>query len=161
MDADVAETVKSVGEEQYKHFKEERLKKCTKPITDVIPKNKLPFFSRPPVKAPSKKQFQLAALKSDFSLFSRLYASCQACDGDLDKFFSHENQAAPPSLSEGGRMQLEAKSDLLSCIIQQEASSLTMYPSHWCRFLRWCLCPGTAKTFQDYAENIFVPYVAS
>ena len=53
MDAAVVETVKkmkSVGEEQYKHFKEERLEKCTKPITDVIPKKKLPLFSRPPVK---------------------------------------------------------------------------------------------------------------
>ena len=121
MDAVVAEAVKSVGEEQYKHFKEGRLEKCTKPISDVIPKNKLPLFSPPHVKTPSKKQFQLAALKSDFSLFSRLYVSCQLCDGDLDKFFSHENQAAQPLLSEGGRMQLEAKSDLLRCIIQQEA----------------------------------------
>ena len=98
MDAAVAETVKkvkSVGEEQYKHFKEERLEKCTKPIIDVILKNKLPLFSRPPVKTSSKKQFQLATLKSDFSLFSRLYRSCQTRDRDLEKFFSYENQAAP------------------------------------------------------------------
>ena len=62
-------------------------------------------------------------------------------------------------------MRLGAKSDLLRCIIQQEASTLTT-PAIDAAFLDGAcavqmLSSDTAKTFQDYAENIFVPYVAS
>ena len=59
MDVAVADTVrkvKSLGEEQYKKFVEERLKLCTKPVTETLPKNKLPLFSRPPVKTQSKQK---------------------------------------------------------------------------------------------------------
>ena len=55
---------------------------------------------------------QVAALKNDCALFSRLYVSCQTRDGDLDTFFTHENQAAPPSLSVGGKLRLGTKADL-------------------------------------------------
>ena len=68
-------------------------------------------------------------------------------------------------MSEDGRMRLGAKSGHLRCIIQQKASTLTT-PAIDAAFLV-CACvvqmlsSDTAKTFQDYAENIFVPYVAS
>ena len=97
MDAQVAETVRRIetlGEEQYTEYVTERLEECTTPITQTIPKSKLPLFSRPPVKSKSRHKEQLAALKSDCGLFSRLYISCQTRDGDMDNFFSHENQAA-------------------------------------------------------------------
>ena len=100
MDTPMAETVRkieSLGEEQYTKCVEERLELCTKPVTETLPKNKLPLFSRPQTKTQSKQQIQLAAVKSDCSLFSRLYIACQTRDGDLDQFFCHENQAAPPA----------------------------------------------------------------
>ena len=49
METPVAETVRkieSLGEEQYTKSVEERLELCTKPVTDTLPKNKLPLFSR-------------------------------------------------------------------------------------------------------------------
>ncbi len=101
MDTQVAETVKRIetlGKEQYTNFVTERLEKCTTPVTQTIPKNNLPLFSRPPIKSTSKQNDQHAALKSDCGLFSRLYISCQTRDGDMDNFFPHENQAAPPAL---------------------------------------------------------------
>jgi hypothetical protein len=61
MDASVADTVRkvqSLGEEQYKSFLDERLDHPTKPIKDTLPKNKLPLFSRPPVKTQSKQRMQ-------------------------------------------------------------------------------------------------------
>ena len=64
----------------------------------------------------SKHKKQLAALKSDCGLFSRLYISCQTRDGDMNNFFSHENQAAPPALSTGGKIRLGVKADLLRCL---------------------------------------------
>ena len=99
VDKEVAETVRNietVGEEQYTKFLTERLEKCETPITETIRKNNMPLFSRPPIKTQSKQKAQLSALNNDCGLFSRLYISCQTRDGDIDNFFSHENQAAPP-----------------------------------------------------------------
>ena len=97
VDASVEETVRNaetLGKEQYEVFVDERLIQGKIPITEVISKNKLPLFSRPPVKRPSMQKMKIASLKSDCALFSRLYVACQTRDEDLDKFFTHENQAA-------------------------------------------------------------------
>ena len=37
-------------------------------------------------------------------------------DGDLDDFFSHENQGSPPSLSDCGRIRSGSKCDLIQCM---------------------------------------------
>ena len=119
MDTAVAETVRkfeTLGEGQYKAFVDERLDLCTKSVTEILSKNKLPLFYWPPVKTQSKQKKQLVALKSDCGLFSRLCISCQTRDGDLDQFFSHENHAAPPSLSKGGKLRHGVKADLLHCL---------------------------------------------
>ena len=108
MDDAVAETVRNIehlGKNQYEKFVTERLVLCTKPVTETLSRNKLPLFSRPPIKMHSKQKAQIAALKSDCGLFSRLYISCQTRAGDLKQFFSHENQASPPSLSIGGKLR--------------------------------------------------------
>ena len=177
MDASVADTVRkvqSLGEEQYKKFVNERLDQPTKPVTDIIPKNKLPLFSRPPVKTQSRQKMQLSALKSDCNLFSRLYVSCQTRDGDLDQFFTHENQAAPPSLSLGSKMRLGNKADLLHCLESVVPDSPASHEADYvpdiavvdavfldAAAIIQILSPGTAKTFQDYANSVFVPYVLS
>ena len=72
MDTQVAETVRKIdtlGKEHYTEFVTERLEKCTTPVTQTTPMNKWPLFSRPLVKSKSKHKKQLAALKSDYSLF--------------------------------------------------------------------------------------------
>ena len=51
--------VETIGQEQYSKFVDERLSKCVTPVRDPLPKNKLPLFSRPAVKAPSKGKMQL------------------------------------------------------------------------------------------------------
>ena len=70
--AEIVRRIETLGEEQYTKFVRERLEQCTTPITQTLPKNKLPLFSRPPVKIKSKQKAQLAALKSDCGLFLRL-----------------------------------------------------------------------------------------
>lgn len=117
--ADTVRKVESLGTQQYKTFVEERLEQRTKPVTDTLPKNKMPLFSHLPVKTQSKQKIKLEALKCDCNLFSRLYVSCQIRDGNPDQFFSHENQAAPPSLSQGGKMRLGTKADLLHGMMTQ------------------------------------------
>ena len=82
--------VETIGQEQYSKFVDERLSMCVTPVSDPLPKNKLPIFSRPAVKAPSKGKLQLQSMKSDCNLFSRPYLACQAIYGDVDHFFSQK-----------------------------------------------------------------------
>ena len=42
--------------------------------------------------------------------------SCQVRDGNLDTFFSHENQDFLPSLSTYGDIRTGTKSDILLCL---------------------------------------------
>ena len=102
---------------------------------------------------------QVAALKNDCNLFSRLYVSCQTRDGGLDSFFAHENQAAPPSLSLGGKLRLGTKADLLCC--PELGVKVTDTPAVFnAKFFGGAavvqmLNPGTARTFQDYFDMVF------
>ena len=51
--------------------------------------------------------------KLNVSLFCLLYVSCQARDGNLDTFFSHENQDFSPLVSTYGDIRTGTKSDIL------------------------------------------------
>ena len=105
---------------------------------------------------------QVTALKNDCNLFSRLYIACQTRDGDLDTFFTHENQSTPPSLSLGGKIRLGTKADLLHCLELKETHNTPVVNA---KFFDGAavvnmLHPGTAKTFQDYAA-VFTSYISS
>ena len=70
-------------------------------------KIKLTLFSSPPTtKEKSSDKLKIASLKSNCSLFSSLYVSCQVRDGDLEGFFGHENQSFPPSYLSMGSSDL-------------------------------------------------------
>ena len=164
MDAQVAETVRTIetlGEEQYTEYVT-GLEECTTHITQRIPKNKLPLFSRPPVKSKSKYKEQLAALKSDCDLFSRLYISCQTRDGDMNNFFSHKNLATPPAPSTGGKLRFGVKADLLRCLesdLLEESMSngalTTDEPILDGAAVVQMLNPSTSRKFQEYGESVF------
>ena len=113
---DTLRQIKSLGQEQYDTYVNERLVNQTKPITDPIKRNNLLLFSRPPVREKSRAQLQRSSLKNDCSLFSRLYIASQIRSGDLDQFFQHENQAYPPALSQMGKLRTGTKSDLVGCL---------------------------------------------
>ena len=59
--------------------------------------------------------------------------SCQVRSGDLDGLFSHENQVTLPSLVDAN--------------LFNGAAVVLM------------LKPGTVKSFQEYADKVFLPYV--
>ena len=94
--------VETLGKAQFKSYMDTRVLNNDIPISDTIAKNKLHIFKCPKARKTSKKETQLKAARNDAALFSRLFIACQNRDGDLEQFFSHENQAAPPSLSENG-----------------------------------------------------------
>ena len=82
------EKIERICEEQFNLYVTDRLVDRKIPVTDILTKNKLPLFSRQPVKTPSRQSRQMESLKNECYLFSRLYISCQTR--------AHENQPAPP-----------------------------------------------------------------
>ena len=160
--------IEEIGRQQYEVYVTERLSNRTKAITEPIKRNSLPLFSRPSARQKSKSQQQLSSLKNDCSLFSRLYIASQMREGDLDEFFAHENQANPPSLSNMGNLRGGTKSVLVGCLEELlfDSDSETMTPTPEVIILDGpaivnMLRPGTAKTFADYAHEVFTPYVMS
>ena len=116
--------IEKLGLEKYNTFLKERLVERVKPLDDTISKNMFHFFSTPKKRKKTKAQQMMTEVKSDRNLFSRLYVACQVRDGNLEEFFSHENQSCPPSLSDGGKLRLGKKPDCL----EDEIQSLML----WC-----------------------------
>lgn len=165
--SDAMKEIEELGLDQYEAYVEERLVKQTKTIADPIKRNNLHLFSRPPVHRKSSKQLQLSSLKNDCSLFSRLYIASQTRNGDLDDFFSHENQVRPPVLSKMGIVRDGNKSELLHCLEELVPLEESL-PSPRVEVLILdgaaivnMLKPVNSKTFQDYANKVFLPYIQS
>lgn len=123
-----------IGMKQCDTFIKEQLIERKTPLCEPITRNKLSFFETPTKKS-SKAQQQLSLMKSDCSLFSRLFITCQIRNGDLDEFFKHENQACPISITEDGHLRLPwQKFNLAPCSVcrvyqlQWEAGSLIPWP---------------------------------
>ena len=162
-DSAVADTVfliEKLGLDHYETYMNEWLVTQTVRISDPIKRNNLYLFCQPPARGKSSKQLQLSSLKSNCSLFSRLYIASQTCNGDLDEFFKHENQAYPPSLSLMGVLRTGMKSDLLHSLmdlapVNENVSGPTVQ-------VNICdnaaiinmLQPETVKTFQNYATDV-------
>jgi len=161
------EAVKSVhraeelGVQQYQAFQEERLVNCSKHPGELIKKNKLQLFGQPPARNKSKSKFQ--SLKSDCSLFSRMYFACQSRGGDLNEFFRQKNQRCSPSLSQDGKLRHGKKSDLLDCLTSSveyitdapESDAIILDGAVLVNMLK----PTACKTFNDYATKVFLPYI--
>ena len=102
-------------------------------------------------------------MKCDVELFARLYISCQTHDGNLEEFFQHKNQACPPALSVAGRLHQGTKSDMLVCLdyfseAQSEAPKVSTVVINGAAIVQM-LKPGAAETFEQYAHQVFLPYI--
>jgi hypothetical protein len=114
----------------------------------------------------SKAKEQLLSVKRDRNLFHTLFITCQVCDIDLERFFQHENQVYPPSLSDSGNMRLGSKSDILQCLenlisqtydIQNTQPNVNMLVNDGAAMVHM-IKPGVADTFNEYASKL-VEYV--
>ena len=155
--------IEKKGHYQYDSFVTDRLVERTSPVSDTISKNSMPLFNRPFKGTPSKATQMITSLKSDCALFSRLYIACQTRDGDLDNFFKHENHAYPPFLSQLGKLRFGTKADLTDCL-EKLCTSKGAAPVIDVIILDGAaiinmLKPVGAKTFQDYAMLVFLPYI--
>ena len=157
--------IEALGCQHYDNFVSERLVERTIPIYDVMKKNNIHLFNTPHKRQKTKTSELVLSLKSDRNLFSRLYVASQFRDGNLDEFFSHENQPCPPSLSDRGKLKLGIKSDIVRCLedVIEEQDDTT--PSVEVVVLDGpaivhMLKPAAARTFREYAQDVFLPYVS-
>ena len=155
--------VEALANALYQQYKSEVLTNRTASIHNSIKRNSLALFRSPRPKPKSKSSQKLATYRSNTSLFGRLYIANQHRDGDPATFFSHENQATPPSLSDFGKIRIGRKSLLLSCL--ETTNNQPLHPNQFdCRILDGAavvhfLKSDTASTFADYSDKIFVPFV--
>ncbi|KAG1681932.1 Solute carrier family 22 member 4 [Nymphon striatum] len=156
---------KKIGQEQFEAFTKECLFDRTKAVYDPIHRNNLKVFRTSTPRNQSKGQQQLVSVKNDRELFARLYIGCQTRGGNLEQFFCHENQACPPALSDCGGLCTGTKSDLLTCL-EDVFEANTETPPTTCIVLDGAaivqmLKPATSKSFEEYAQHIFIPYIST
>ena len=156
-------TLEYIGTKQYQEFVKCVLEECSISIRDPIKKNSLAVFKQSQIKATSKQGKKIKILQNNVALFGQLFISMQSRDSDLKEFFSHEIQTFPPSLSDFGKLHLpNNKSELLKCI----QSPTQPEPPTFCdcrvmdgaAIVHFLPTTGVA-TFNDYAENVFIPYL--
>ena len=153
--------IESIGKGQYELFIKERLTERSKPIDDSISRNNFPFWKPGSKSSTSKEKMKLKSVETDCQLFWKPYIGCQSRDGDLDDFFSDENQGSPRSLSDCERIRSGSKCDLLQCkdkLVGTEEfhkSSVVVFDGVFCVQM---LKPQFCKTFMEYSE-VFLPYI--
>lgn len=164
MDEAVSQSLKSmkdIGLEKSQPFVKERFIDKTKSINEPISKNNIVLFSQK--KQVTKTKSQVTVLREDCNLFSRLYIACQSRDGNLDEFFRHEKQPWPPSLFKDGVVRSGSKADLLSCLETQAQRPADAPQADVAIFdgavVVQMLSPLDCKTFQEYIDRRFVPYI--
>ena len=163
LDESVVNTVRevcSLGKDQYAKYCKEVISDCTQSIHEPIKKIALPLFSRP--KPKKKKAAKISLLKSDVILFSHLYIVMQHRSSDMSTFFSHENHLFSPSLSDGRKLRLVKKPDLLNILTKDTQNN----PPD---FIDVKLLDGAAVvhflptagivTFDEYARQVFIPHI--
>ena len=167
-DKSVVATVRTIegrGRAQYDKFVQDVIKELTVSIHSPIKKNAFPLFQRQGSRSTRKAAKKFSVLKSDCTLFSRLYIANQHRNGDLHEFLKYENLPFPPSLSEYWKMRFCKKSDLLVCL-EPLGPSLDPPTTHDVKFfdgaaLVRALTLATSATFSKYAEKVFIPFVVS
>jgi len=169
MGEDIVETVNEIerlGKSQAETFITERIVERSCPIDAPIKKNKLQLFS---TASKSSRQATSRAekkdLQKDVKLFAQLYISTQVRGGDIQELFNHETRKEPPALAKDGEIRGGVKADLLSCL-KSEITTTQVEPKVEATVLEGSVLvniatPGKAKTFYDYASNVFFPMVRS
>ena len=104
----------------------------------------------------------VSSLKSDSNFFSRLFVASQFRDGNLNDYFSHNNQPCPPPLATRGKLKLGTKSDTVRCLEDAPEKQDDITPSIGVLLLdgpaMLCVLKHAASgTLREYACAVGVP----
>ena len=157
-------TVKEVGRKQFMDCVEKRLVKRAEVVDKTIKRNNLALFDCPTKRKKTADQQLVSSLRKQCSLFSRLYVSCQLRGRDLEQFFRHGNESYPPSLSRYGELRTGTKSEILPCLEKCVQLSIVDTPEvdniiFDGPAIVHLLKPSGSKTFGDYADKVFIPFI--
>ena len=133
-----------------------------KPLSAIVSKNKCVLFSTSQAKQRSRRKEQVASLKTNCTLFSRLCIACQTGQCKLDIFFEHENQACPPSISDIGQLRQGSKSDLMECL-PKSSQPASIHPGIDAKVLDRAAIVHYGKarglsTFEEYSQEMILPF---
>ena len=164
------QSVENIGKTQFSEFVKKRIVDLSPNFYDNIMKNTLQLFKSKQKKPTSKLQAKVSSMKNDVQLYSRMYIAYQARDGDLDSFFEHECHSWPPALSEGisSMCQPISQADILPCLEDlaphpQDNSKPDTYIFDGAALvhqLEPTKCNSVVRTFDDYVQKQFLPYIA-
>ena len=145
VDLEVAKSLNTIygtGQELYNTFCNERIKKCTVPLSDIISKPKIFTFSHPPP-ANLEKSKKPSSNKTSTAIITQMFVSLQARpESNIDDFFRHENAKEPPSLSLKGKLRSGTKSQIVHCLpgLHLQSKQRTHQTSNGSDFLYACYC---------------------
>jgi len=165
--------VESVGQDQYKKFRENVLDSNNTLLTAPIKRNNLLLFheKKGQKKTPIKRRVQ--HFKHHAELYGKAFVVLDSRGGDLEEFFRHESSPYPPVLSSEGSLNCCTKSDLLVYILEASTRSAISVDEELLApdvydfividggALIHAL-PGTTvqgKTFDSYFDKVFCPRV--
>ena len=81
---------------------------------------------------------------------------------NMSTLFSHENHLFPPSLSDGGKLHLRKKSDLLNILTKDTQNNppdfIDVKLLDGAAVVHFLLTAGNV-TFDEYAHQVFVPHI--
>ena len=82
----------------------------------------------------------------------------------MNIFFSHENEVAPPSLSENGELRsAKSRSDIVDCLFTEEHTKISFAPLVDVKIIDGPVLVKIHKqqttTFKDYANNVLMSYI--
>ena len=96
---------------------------------NTIRRNNLQLFNTSSSKTADRSTSRVTCLKTNVSLFSRMYISWQLRDSDMDEFLIHEDHAWPPSSASNSTViHTTTGSDLISCV-ESIVPSETNFPN--------------------------------
>lgn len=82
---------KEIGRQQYNTFVQNRLRNGRASVYDNIKENNLSLLCQKNSIVTSRSNQEIVSIKSDRQLYGRFYSACQSRKGNLNSFFTHEN----------------------------------------------------------------------
>ena len=156
--------IETIGEKLHSEYLEQKQVKSTTAISHPLSIQHIPLFSKRGTKVRSRSQLEVADLKGNRDLMSRVYIiSCQSRAMNLDDLFMHENHPYRQSLSDHGNLRAHNKCDLVACF-GDFTTPVSDPPSVDTIILDGAavvhlLDPRTAQTFSDYTDTVTMPYI--
>ena len=120
------------------------------------------MFSTPLKRSKTKEGNTIEVLKTNATLMGKMLISLRSRDGNLDDFFASEIQSYATSLSDLGKLHLPAKkSEIVDLLLHEIVNLPSTYHGKILdgAAIVHMLKTGTATTFAEYSESLFIPYV--